>query len=44
MSVSSEIGFGYLEMIKLNNTALYNFTKSSQEKHCFIHNHRGYLL
>ena len=35
VSISSEISFGYLEMIKLNNAALYNFAKSSQEKTLF---------
>lgn len=39
-TVPSEVGFGYLIIIKLNNTTLYVFSKNTQYKHCLTLNHR----
>lgn len=39
-TIPSEVGFGYLIIIKLNNTTLYVFSKNTQYKHCLTLNHR----
>lgn len=39
-TVLSEVAFGYLIIIKLNNTTLFVFSKNTQYKHCLTLNHR----
>lgn len=40
LAASSEVAFGYLIIIKLNNTTLFVFSKNTQYKHCLTLNHR----